>query len=52
VGAATALAFGALSLTLSPIAAAAAGLLAYAVIVLALRSLGLSEAWAYVRGLH
>jgi hypothetical protein len=52
VGAATALAFGALSLTLSPIAAAAAGLLAYAMIVLALRSLGLSEAWAYVRGLH
>jgi hypothetical protein len=52
VGAATALAFGALSLTLSPIAAAAAGLLAYALIVLALRSLGLSEAWAYVRGLH
>jgi hypothetical protein len=52
VGAATALAFGALSLALTPVAAAAAGLLAYAAIVLALRSLGLSEAWAYVRGLH
>jgi hypothetical protein len=52
VGAATALAFGALSLALSPVAAAAAGLAAYALIVVALRSLGLSEAWAYVRGLH
>jgi hypothetical protein len=52
VGAATALAFGALSLALSPIPAAVAGLLAYAAIVVALRSLGLSEAWAYVRGLH
>ncbi len=52
VGAATTLAFGAPSLALSPVPAAVAGLLAYAAIVLALRSLGLSEAWAYVRGLH
>lgn len=52
VGAATALAFGALSLALSPILAACAGVAAYAAIVLALRSLGLREAWTYVRGLH
>jgi hypothetical protein len=52
VGAATALAFGALSLALSPVPAAVAGLLAYVAIVVALRSLGLSDAWAYVRGLH
>ncbi len=52
VGAATALAFGALSLALSPIPASVAGVGAYAAIVLALRSLGLSEAWTYVRGLH
>jgi hypothetical protein len=51
VGAATALAFGALSLALSPIAAAVAGVAVYAVIVVALRSLGLSDAWTYVRGL-
>lgn len=52
VGAATALAFGALSLALSPVLAAVAGLLAYAAIIVSLRSLGLSDAWAYVRGLH
>ncbi len=52
VGAATALAFGALSLALSPVAASVAGVAAYALIVLAMRSLGLSDAWAYVRGLH
>ena len=52
LGAATALAFGALSLALSPIPAAVLGVIVYAVVVLAMRSLGLSAAWAYVRGLH
>ena len=47
-----ALAFGALSLALSPIPAAALGVFVYAAIVVAMRSLGLSEAWTYVRGLH
>jgi hypothetical protein len=51
VGAATALAFGALSLALPAIPAAAVGVLLYAGVVYAMRSLGLSEAWAYVRGL-
>jgi hypothetical protein len=52
VGAATALAFGALSLALPAVPAAAVGVLLYAAVVFALRSLGLSEAWTYVRGLH
>jgi len=52
VGAATTLAFGALSLALPIVPAAVAGLFVYAAIMLALRSLGLSDAWAYVRGLH
>ncbi|HET7566554.1 MAG TPA: hypothetical protein VFJ91_01065 [Gaiellaceae bacterium] len=52
LGAATALAFGALSLALPAIGAAALGVLVYAAVVFALRSLGLSEAWAYVRGLQ
>ena len=52
VGAATALAFGALSLALPAIPAAVVGVLIYAAVVFAMRSLGLSEAWAYVRGLH
>jgi len=47
-----ALAFGALSLALPAIPAAAVGVLLYAAVVYAMRSLGLSEAWAYVRGLH
>jgi hypothetical protein len=52
LGAASALAFGALSLALSPIVAAVLGVLVYGLIVLSLRSLGLSDAWTYVRGLH
>lgn len=52
LGAASALAFGALSLALSPIPAALLGVLVYAMIVVSLRSLGLREAWTYVRGLH
>jgi len=52
VGGAATLTFGGLSLALTPVAAAAAGVVAYALVILALRSLGLSEAWTYVRGLH
>jgi hypothetical protein len=52
VGAATALAFGGLSLVLSPVPAALLGVLVYAAIVYAMRSLGLSDAWSYVRALH
>src|SRR4051794_3984097 len=47
LGAASALAFGALSLALSPIPAAALGVVVYGLIVLSLRSYGLSEGWAY-----
>jgi hypothetical protein len=28
------------------------GVVVYSLVIVALRSLGLSEAWAYVRGLH
>ena len=52
IGAATALAFGGLSLLLPPVPAALLGVVVYALIVYATRSLGLSEAWSYVRGLH
>jgi hypothetical protein len=52
LGAAAALAFGALSLALPAIVAAALGVAVYAVIVYALRSFGLAEAWSYVRSLH
>jgi hypothetical protein len=52
LGGATALAFGAIALTLSPIPAAVVGLLVYGLIVTALRSLGLSDAWTYVRSLR
>jgi hypothetical protein len=52
LGAASALAFGALSLVVSPIPAAALGVLVYGLIVFSLRALGLREAWTYVRGLH
>jgi hypothetical protein len=52
LGAATALAFGALTLALPAVPAAVLGIAVYGLIVLALRSLGLSEAWTYVRGLH
>ena len=52
VGGAAALSFGGLSLLLSPTPAAIAGVAVYAAIIYSLRSLGLSEAWAYVRGLH
>lgn len=52
VGAASSLAFGGLSLALSPIPAATTGVLAYGLIIYSIRSLGLTDAWAYVRGLH
>ncbi len=52
VGAATALAFGGASLVLSAVPAAAAGLALYALILVAMRELGLAQAWHYVRALH
>ncbi len=52
VGSAAALAFGPLAAVLSPVPAAVLGALLYAVLIVALRSLGLSEAWTYVRALH
>ena len=52
IGAAAALAFGALSVALSPVPAAVAGALVYCAVIVSLRSLGLTEAWTYVRGLH
>jgi Lipid II flippase MurJ len=52
VGAATALAFGGASLVLSAVPAAAAGLALYALLLVAMRELGLAEAWQYVRALH
>ena len=52
LGAASALSFGALSLALAPIPAAMLGVVVYALVVLSIRSFGLSEGWAYVRGLH
>ena len=52
LGAASALAFGALALVLSPVPAAVLGVIVYGLIVLSLRSLGLRDAWTYIRGLH
>ena len=52
VGAATALAFGGASLILSAVPAAAAGLALYALLLVAMRELGLAQAWHYVRALH
>jgi peptidoglycan biosynthesis protein MviN/MurJ (putative lipid II flippase) len=52
VGAATALAFGGATLLLGAIPAAALGLLIYALILIAVRGLGLAEALHYVRALH
>ncbi|MGH2971209.1 MAG: hypothetical protein ACRDLE_03620 [Gaiellaceae bacterium] len=52
IGAAAALAFGTVALALSPVPAAIVGALVYALVIVGLRSLGLSEAWTYVRGLH
>jgi hypothetical protein len=52
VGAATALAFGGASLVFGAVPAAAAGLALYALLLLAIRQLGLAQAWHYVRALH
>jgi putative peptidoglycan lipid II flippase len=52
VGAATALAFGGASLLLGAVPAAVLGLVVYALILLAVRQLGLADAWHYVRALH
>ena len=52
VGAATALAFGGASLLLGAVPAAVLGLVVYALILLAVRQLGLADAWEYVRALH
>jgi len=52
VGAATALAFGGAALVFSAVPAAAAGLVLYALLLLAMRELGLAQAWRYVRALH
>jgi hypothetical protein len=52
VGAATALAFGGASLVLGAVPAAAAGLALYALLLVAMRQLGLAQAWHYVRALH
>jgi O-antigen/teichoic acid export membrane protein len=47
------LAFGVLSVVLAPVPAAAVGVVAYSLLLmLAVRVLGLGEAWAYVRALH
>jgi peptidoglycan biosynthesis protein MviN/MurJ (putative lipid II flippase) len=52
VGAATALAFGGASLLLGAVPAAVLGLVVYALILVAVRQLGLADAWHYVRALH
>jgi O-antigen/teichoic acid export membrane protein len=52
VGAATVLAFGGASLVLGAGPAAVAGLALYALLLVAMRELGLAQAWQYVRALH
>ena len=52
VGAATALAFGGASLVVGAIPAAVLGACVYALLLVALRQLGLADAWHYVRALH
>jgi hypothetical protein len=52
VGAATVLAFGGASLVFSAGLAAVAGLALYALLLIAMRELGLAQAWQYVRALH
>jgi hypothetical protein len=52
VGAASALAFGGLSVALAPVPAAFLGMLVYGLLIFAVRSFGLADAWTYVRGLH
>jgi peptidoglycan biosynthesis protein MviN/MurJ (putative lipid II flippase) len=52
VGAATALAFGGAALLLPDAPAVALGLSVYVLLLVAMRQLGLAEAWHYVRALH
>jgi hypothetical protein len=52
VAAASALAFGGASLVLGAVPAAAAGLALYTLLLVAMRHLGLAQAWQYVRALH
>src|SRR5438270_6988617 len=52
VGSATALAFGGAGLLLPAAPAVALGLFVYALLLVAVRQLGLAEAWRYVRALH
>ena len=52
VGSAAALAFGGASLLLPLGPATVLGLAVYALLLLAVRQLGLAEAWHYVRALH
>jgi hypothetical protein len=52
VGAATALAFGGASLLLGAVPAAVLGACVYALLLVAVRQFGLSDAWHYVRALH
>jgi O-antigen/teichoic acid export membrane protein len=52
VAASTALAFGGASLVFGAVPAALAGLALYAVLLVAIRQLGLAQAWHYVRALH
>jgi hypothetical protein len=52
VGAASALAFGGLSLAFNAVPAAVIGLFVYGLMIFTVRSYGLTDAWAYVRRLH
>ncbi len=52
IAVASALAFGGLSLLVSPIPAAVLGVVVYAFVIFSIRSFGLTDAWTYVRGLH
>jgi peptidoglycan biosynthesis protein MviN/MurJ (putative lipid II flippase) len=52
VGASTALAFGGASLVLASVPAALLGLVVYGLLLVAVRQLGLADAWHYVRALH
>jgi hypothetical protein len=52
IAAASALAFGGLALALPAIPAAVLGVVVYGLIIFSIRSFGLTDAWAYVRGLH
>jgi hypothetical protein len=52
IGATAALTFGGLALALPSAVAAGLGVVAYAIVIGSIRSLGLNDAWTYVRGLQ